>query len=146
MHLPLQDEVRSSLALDPRIRDVREIAVSAEEGTITLRGTVPTFGQRRAAVQDARKVDGVDEVFDELKIRLLGGDHRDDDEIRSVALQTLIWDADVDAEFLDVHLKDGWLTLTGDVNFQFQSDAAYEDVASLRGVVGVTNEIRVIPL
>ena len=143
MHHHLQDEVRSSLARDPRIPSAQEIAVSDGDGIITLRGTVATFGQRRAAVQDACKVHGVDEVFDELEVRLLGGDQRDDDEIRGVALQTLIWDADVDAGSLDVKVKDGWLTLTGDVKFQFQSDAAYEDVASLRGVVGITNEIRV---
>jgi osmotically-inducible protein OsmY len=79
-----------------------------------------------------------------LRVRLLGGDHREGQEIRGVALQTLIWDAEVDAELLDMKVKHGWLTLSGDVRFQFWSDAAYDDVASLRGVVGVTHEIRVI--
>ena len=55
-----------------------------------------------------------------------------------------MWDSEVDAESLDVRVKDGWATLTGCATFQFESDAAYKDVARLRGVVGVTNEIKVL--
>jgi osmotically-inducible protein OsmY len=47
-------------------------------------------------------------------------------------------------ESVDVHVRDGWVKLTGDVTYQFESDAAFEDVAGLFGVLGVTNEIRVI--
>lgn len=79
---PLEDEVIGSLALDPRIPESTEIAVSADEGIVTLRGTVESFGQRRAATEDTGKVDGVYEVDDQLKVNLMGGDRRDDDEIR----------------------------------------------------------------
>ena len=54
-----------------------------------------------------------------------------------------MWDIEVPPESIDVKVKDGWITLQGDVNYQFQSDAVYEDMASLYGVYGVTNEIRV---
>jgi osmotically-inducible protein OsmY len=54
-----------------------------------------------------------------------------------------LWDVEIPAELLDVHVGDGWVTLKGDVDFQYQSDDAFDDVASLMGVVGVTNEIRV---
>jgi osmotically-inducible protein OsmY len=139
----LTDEVLSSLTLDPRIPDPVEIAVSDEGGgTVTLRGTVGSFAQRRAAVQDTRKVAGVFEVDDEINVRLL--DRREDDEIRGVALQSLSWDAEVPAASVDAKVEEGWLTLKGTVDFQFQSDAAFDDVASLYGVVGVTNEIKVI--
>ena len=139
----LEDGVIDSLDLDPRIPDAAEIAVSADGDTVTLRGTVERFSQRRAAVQDARQVDGVYEVDDQLKVNLLGADRREDDEIRGVALQALIWDTDVPSDLVDVKVEDGWITLTGDVGYQFESDAAYDDVASLFGVYGVTNLIKV---
>ena len=139
----LEDAVIDSLDLDPRIPSPAEIAVSADGGAVTLRGTVERFSQRRAAVADARKIDGVYEVDDELKVSLAGADRREDDEIRGVALQALIWDTDVPSDTVDVKVDDGWITLKGDVSFQFESDAAYDDVASLYGVYGVTNEIKV---
>ena len=138
---PLEDEAIASLELDPRIPDSTEIAVSADGGTVTLRGTVESFRQRRAAVEDVRKIDGAYEVDAQLKVNLLGSDRREDDEIRGTALQVLIWDIEVPSDAVDVTVDDGWVTLRGDVNYQFQSDAAYDDGASLYGVYGITNEI-----
>ena len=142
---PLEDAVIENMDHDPRLPDSAEIAVSVADGVVTLRGTVETFSQRRAAADDAKQIEGVYEVDDQLKVNLLGADRREDDEIRGVALQALIWDTEVPSDALDVHVQDGWITLKGDVSFQFQSDAAYDDVSSLYGVYGVTNEIKVNP-
>ena len=138
---PLADAVIANLDLDPRIPDSLEIAVAADDGIVTLRGTVESFSQRRAAAQDAKKVDGVYDVDNQLKVSLTGRDRRDDDEIRGAALQRLIWDVEVPSDVVDVKVDDGWVTLKGNVSYQFESDAAYADVASLYGVLGVTNEI-----
>ncbi|MEA2127596.1 MAG: hypothetical protein QOJ85_487 [Solirubrobacteraceae bacterium] len=139
----IEADVRAEIVLDPRIADADEIAIWTSDGTVTLRGTVGSFAQRRAAVADARKIQGVYDVYDELEVRLLNDNRRDDAEIRGIALQMLMWDVEIPAELLDVHVTDGWVTLKGDVDFQYQSDDAFDDVASLMGVVGVTNEIRV---
>ena len=138
-----EDAVREVLSLDQRIPDPEQVAVSAEAGLVTLRGTVGSFGQRRAAANDAYHIDGVDYVDDELKVRLLDESRREDADIRGMALQILMWDADVPADLIDVKVDEGWVTLTGDVSYQFESDAAFEDVADMLGVVGVTNSIRV---
>jgi osmotically-inducible protein OsmY len=138
---PLTDAVIANLDRDPRIPESLEIAVAADDGIVTLRGTVESFSQRRAAGQDAKKVEGVYDVDNELNVSLTGANRRDDDEIRGAALQGLIWDVDVPSDFVDVKVDDGWITLKGDVSYQFESDAAYDDVASLYGVLGVTNEI-----
>jgi BON domain len=138
---PLADAVIANLDLDPRIPESLEIAVAADDGLVTLRGTVESFSQRRAAGQDAKNVDGVYDIDNQLKVSLAGANRRDDDEIRGAALQNLIWDVEVPSDFVDVKVSDGWLTLTGNVSYQFESDAAYDDVASLYGVLGVTNEI-----
>jgi hypothetical protein len=138
---PLADGVIANLDRDPRIPESLEIAVAADDGIVTLRGTVESFSQRRAADQDAKKVDGVYDVDNQLKVSLTGANRRDDDEIRGAALQSLIWDVDVPSDFVDVNVDDGWVRLTGNVSYQFESDAAYDDAASLYGVLGVTNEI-----
>ena len=139
----LADAVIERLDGDPQIPDSIEIAVSAEGAIVTLRGTVETFSQRLAAVQDGNEIDDVDEVDDQLDVNPPGDDRRSDDEIRGAALQALIWDTEVPSDLINVKVDDGRITLTGDVSYEFQSDAAFDDVASLYGVVGVTNEITV---
>jgi osmotically-inducible protein OsmY len=140
----IEGEIISKLELDPRIQDAQEIAVKADGDVVTLRGTVGSFTQRRAAVDDARKTDGVVDVFDEIKVRLLDEYMREDTDIQGAALQSLMWDVEVPADSIDVSVQDGWVTLKGEVNFQFQSDDAFDDVASLIGVTGVSNEIKVV--
>jgi osmotically-inducible protein OsmY len=139
-----EDAIRASIGVDPRIPDPEQIAVGFEDGTATLRGTVGSFSQRRAAASDTQKVADVYDVDDQIKVRLLNDDRRNDADLRGIALQILMWDTEVPNELVDVKVSDGWVTLTGEVSYQFESDAAYDDVSSLLGVVGVTNEIKVI--
>ena len=135
--------VQRALVNDPRLPFADEIAVEAYDGLVTLRGTVGSFAQERAALADARRQRGVYDVYDQLQVRLLNEDRRADAEIRGAALQRLVEDPMLDADYLDVHVKDGWVTLTGDADRQFQSDKAFDEMLSVRGITGVTNEIRV---
>jgi osmotically-inducible protein OsmY len=139
----LENDVIGRLEDDPRISDSAEIAVAGDGGIVTLRGSVERFSQRRAAEHDARRVEGVYEVINHLKVNLLGIDRREDDEIRGAALQNLIWDAEVPSDSIHVTVQEGWVTLKGDVSYQFETDAAYADISRLYGVAGVTNEIKV---
>ena len=95
------------------------------------------------AVELVLVVDQGDEINDELKVRLLDEWRREDAEIRGIALQILMWDLEVPAESVDVKVDEGWITLTGNVSYQFESEAAYDDVTGLYGVYGVTNEVTV---
>jgi osmotically-inducible protein OsmY len=140
----IEDDVRAQIADDPRIPYPSVIAVEVVDRIATLRGTVGTFAQRHAAVADARRTAGVEYVEDRLQIRLLDRDRRQDAEIRGAALQRLLWDSAIPGDVIRVSVKDGWVTLKGDVVFEFQSDEAFNRVASLHGVTGVTNEIRVV--
>jgi osmotically-inducible protein OsmY len=140
----IEADVRAQIADDPRIPYPAEIAVEVVDRIATLRGTVGSFAQRHAAVADARRTAGVEYVDDWLQVRLLDRDRREDAEIRGAALQRLEWDSEIPGDdAIRVSVKDGWVTLKGDVVFQFQSDEAFNRVASLHGVTGVTNEIRV---
>jgi osmotically-inducible protein OsmY len=139
-------DVRDTLARDPRIPYPQEIAVESQDGMATLRGTVGSFSQLRAAVAAAKRTPGVYDVYDELKVRLLDADRRVDAEIRGAALQRLAWDPGLPADDIDVKVDDGWLTLTGRVDHQYQSDLAFDHVASLYGVLGVTNDLKVVEM
>ena len=138
----ITDETRSTLERDERLPHPAEVAVSERHGTVTLRGSVGTFHQRRAAVRIARSVYGVVAVDDELWV-----DPRDrwrDNEIRGAALQALMSNEQVPAERIDVAVDDNWLTLKGEVKHQYETDAAFEAVRRLPGVGGIINEIKVI--
>jgi osmotically-inducible protein OsmY len=135
--------VQTALSSDPRLPFADEIAVETYDGLVTLRGTVGSFAQERAAVADARRQRGVYDVYNQLEVRLLNEDRRADAEIRGAALQRLMEDPMLDADYLDVHVKDGWLTLTGVADGQSQSDKAFDHMLSVRGVRGVTNKIQV---
>jgi osmotically-inducible protein OsmY len=140
----IQSAVRTELASDSRLPYADEIAVEAYGGGVTLRGTVGSFAQRRAAVADARRTRGVFDVYDEIGVRLMNEDRREDAEIRGAALQRLTWDPQIPGDYIDVQVKDGWVTLKGEVDHQYQSDIAFDHVASLYGVTGVTNDIETV--
>jgi osmotically-inducible protein OsmY len=141
---PLREIVIASLERDPRIPEPLTIAVSAEGNVVTLRGKVETFRQRHAAIDDVRQIEGVRAIDDQLHIELGPMNHRADDEIRAAALQELIRDADVPAESIEVTVRDGWVTLTGYVEYEPQRVAAYDDVATLDGVMGISNDIALL--
>jgi len=94
-------------------------------------------------MEDARRVPGVFEVIDELSVDLREYDRVDDHELCGRALQLLMWDRAIPGDQVDVTVKNGWVTLRGDLDDEYQSDAAFDDVSGLAGVRGVTNEIRV---
>jgi osmotically-inducible protein OsmY len=136
------NDVRAGLEADHRIPHPAEVAISEREGTVTLRGTVRSPHQRRAAVEIARSTRRVRQVEDELSVD--PRDHWYDEEIRGAALQALMSNVSVPADRINVSVSAGWLTLTGEVRHQYESDAAFEAVCGLGGVGGITNKITVI--
>ncbi len=141
---PLQEAVLARLEQDPRIPDPLTIAVSAQGNVVTLRGSVETFRQRHAAIDDARQIAGVREIDDQLRVELGPMDRRDDDEIRAAALQKLIRDPEVPADSIEIKVKDGWVTLTGYVEYEPQRNAAYNAMATLDGVTGISNQLAML--
>ena len=138
----ITEEIRATLERDDRMPHPAEVAVSERHGTVTLRGSVGSFQQRRAAVKIARSAQGVLAVEDELRV-----DPRDrwqDNEIRGAALQALMSSDPIPGDRIDVTVANGWLTLTGEVKQQDETDAAFDAVCTLPGVGGITNEIKVI--
>jgi hyperosmotically inducible protein len=138
----ISHEIRAKYDRDPRIPHPGQVAVLERAGAVTLRGTVATPQQRHAAVEIAKSVHGVRDVYDELSVD--PRDHGGDAEIRGAALQALMSSPDVPADQIDVKVDAAWLTMKGEVKRQYESDAAFEAVSQVPGVGGITNKIIVI--
>jgi osmotically-inducible protein OsmY len=134
--------VTDELYWDPKV-DSAAIAVSADDGVITLRGTVGSFREKREAKQDAERVYGVKRVNNELQVRILNQDRREDADLRGAVLQALTLDSLVPST-IDAKVDDGRVTLTGTANWQFQRDEAEFIAANVRGVIGVDDEIDLV--
>jgi osmotically-inducible protein OsmY len=135
----LQLDVAAELSWDPKV-DSRAIAVSADDGAVTLRGTVGTFREKREAGKAAARVYGVTDVSNELHVQLLDGSRRDDADVRGDVLQALMLDRLVPAS-VDAKARGGVVILTGTVHWQYQRDEAEFLTASVPGVFGIQNDI-----
>jgi osmotically-inducible protein OsmY len=140
----LQQAVRDELAADPRI-DHREVAVSVtDDGIVNLRGTVGSLRQRREAAEAAERVYGVQEVKNNLDVRPLIGDRREDAVLRGEVLQALTLNSLLPSG-IDAKVKDGIVTLAGKVNWNYEREEAEATASNLRGVRGIRSELILIP-
>jgi osmotically-inducible protein OsmY len=139
----LEEAVRDEIAADPKV-DHAGIAVSAENGVITLRGTVGSPRQRREAGQAAKRVHGVREVKNGLNVRLLIGDRREDAELRGAVLQALALNSLIPSA-VDAEVNDGVVTLSGTVHWQFEREEAELVASNVRGVRAIRSKIVLIP-
>ncbi|WP_328521024.1 BON domain-containing protein [Kribbella sp. NBC_00359] len=131
--------VKDELFWDPKV-DSEEIAVSADDGTITLRGTVGSFRQKRDAKKAAERVHGVVYVDNELSVRILTKSRRADADLRGDVLQAMLLDSLIPTT-VDAKIQDGYVTLSGAVDWQYQRDEATFVAGNVLGVTGVDNEI-----
>src|SRR5262249_14604504 len=123
--------------------DSDTVAVSADDGTVTLRGTVGSFHEKRAARKAAERVRGVLEVKNALNVRLMTHQGREDAEIRADVLRALALDSEVPVT-VDARVSYANVTLTGWATWQFERDAAERVAGRVSGVLGVLDEIALI--
>lgn len=137
----LRENVVDELYWDPKV-DSYAVAVSADDGTITLRGTVGSLREKREAQKDAERVFGVVAVDNQLQVRLLDAHRRDDADLRGDVLKALMLDSVV-PETVDAKVDDGFVTLTGSVNWKYQRDEAELVVSNIVGTLDVLDEIEI---
>jgi osmotically-inducible protein OsmY len=140
----LQWDVLEELQAEPSI-DATQIGVTVRGGVVTLTGHVPVYAQKFTAEEAARRVRGVKAVANDLEVRLSDGGRRSDTDIAAAVVSALQWDAAVPDERIQATVRDGWITLGGIVDWQFQKEAADCAVRPLIGARGVTNSILVKP-
>jgi osmotically-inducible protein OsmY len=140
----LKQHVQNALDWEPSV-DAKDIGVSVDEGVVTLRGNVASYTEKIAAERVALRVYGVKAVANDLVVRLASVYQRTDTEIAQAAVNALKWHTTVPDDRVTLTVKDGWITLAGTVDWQYQKDAAARSVRDLTGVKAVTNDIRVQP-
>jgi osmotically-inducible protein OsmY len=135
----LTADVGAELFWDPKV-DSEAIALSADGGTITLRGTVGSLREKREAKKAAQRVFGVISVDNQLKVRLMNDERRADADLRGDVLQALMLDGLVPAS-VDAKVEDGFVTLTGTADYQYQRDEAEFVASNIVGALDVFDEI-----
>lgn len=138
--LQIKDDVAAELAWDPAV-DADRVGVAVKDGIVTLSGTLPTYMQKWAVERAVRRVAGVRGIALDLDVSLAPGHKRNDTDIAQAAVQALGWHTAVPPGSVRVEVEDGWVTLSGEVEWLYQSRAAERAVEPLVGVRGVTNEI-----
>lgn len=140
----IERDLEAELAWDPDIQST-DIAVKARNGIATLTGFVRSYGEKYSAEQVAKRVLGVKAVVNDLEVRLPSGSERIDREIAEDSVEALKRDLPATAQDIKPVVRDGWITLEGHVEWDFQRRMAEDAVGRVRGVKGVTNLIMVEP-
>lgn len=140
----LQLDVMDELKWDP-VLTASEIGVSVKNGIVTLSGYVSSYSKKVAAENAAKRVKGVKAVAEEIEVRLGADGKRNDTQIAEAAISALKWNTNVPDDRLKLKVENGWVTIEGQVDWQFQKDAAQNAVRDLLGVKGVSNFISLRP-
>jgi osmotically-inducible protein OsmY len=138
----IHHDVLAELKWDSRV-DETEVGVEVDGGVVTLTGTVTSWAKRLAAQEAARRVIGVHDVANDIKVKVPGGLARTDTEIAQAVRRALEWDVFVPAEAITSTVTDGWVTLDGLVERWSQRSDAERAVRNLTGVQGVVNKITI---
>jgi osmotically-inducible protein OsmY len=141
--MQLKKDVEDELEWDPKVNAAR-VGVTVSSGVVTLAGDVDTYAEKAAAEAAAKRVSGVRSVAEDLIVKVPGFHMRTDTDIAAAAQSALTWDVWV-PKTVTLTVRQGRITLRGEVQWKYQSDSATEAVRNLPGVVGVSNEITVKP-
>ena len=140
----IKRDVEEELRWDPDLEHA-DIAVAVKDGVVTLSGFVRSWGQRRAAEQAAKRIAGVLGIANDIEVRLPMIHQRPDPEIARDAVDAIKLWLPFSYENIKVVVKDGWITLEGEVEWNYQREAAEKAVSRLKGVKGVSNFIQIKP-
>jgi osmotically-inducible protein OsmY len=141
----IRDDVLNELRWDPQITDPDAIGVAVTDGAVTLTGHVPTYAQKLAAARAAERVYGVKAVANELTVKLAGAP-RGDSDIAAAIAHVLDFNVSVPEGKVHARVEGGWVTLDGEVDYDYQRREVERMVRQVRGVIGVTDLITVKPL
>ena len=139
----IRSDVLFELKWDPRIGSSSDIAVAVKEGVVTLSGFVHSYWDKDAAEKAVKRVYGVKGVANDIEVKL--DSKRTDPEIARDAVHELESHVSLPNDKIKVTVKNGWVTLEGNVDWQYQKTLAESAIKKLRGVVGIINNIEVKP-
>lgn len=141
----IQNDVIEELKWAPQV-NTPEIGVSVKDGIVTLTGTVKSYAQKVAAEDAVMRVSGVKAVAEELKVGPSFGWQKTDTDIAEAVLNALRWDTSIDESLIKVTVSNGIVTLSGQVDWDFQRRAARTAIERLAGVKWIDNKLTLKPL
>ena len=142
--LELRRDILDELEFQPHI-DAAAIGVAVENGVVCLTGHVRTYAEKIAAERAVKRVKGVQAVAEEIEVRIPGDADVADDVIASRCLDVIHWYVAIPQDQIQVKVQQGWITLEGEVEWQYQKEGAENAVCKLAGVVGINNLLIVRP-
>jgi osmotically-inducible protein OsmY len=140
----LQQDVIEELKWEPSVNDT-QIGVSVKDGIVTLSGHVSNFAEKWNAENAAKRVSGVKALAIEIDVSLPGSSHRNDVDIARSVENILAWSTYLPQDHVKVIVEDGWITLTGEVDWEYQKQALSAPIRYLLGVKGVSDNIAIRP-
>lgn len=143
--IELQRDVMDEILWDP-ILHAAEIGVIVKQGVVTLVGSVKNYAEKIAAENAAKRVKEVNAVVMDVNIRMANESRRTDKDLTKAALNALKWSSFVPEDRIKLKIENGWITISGEVEWQFQKESATSAVEHLVGVRGVSNFIKVRPV
>jgi osmotically-inducible protein OsmY len=138
----LKQEVEEELMNNPAI-DANGIGVAVVDGIVTLTGHVPDYAAKVAAEKCALRIAGVVAVVIGIDVKLRESEQRTDEDIALSVRAVLDWIAGLDEHAIKIKVEKGWVTLSGEVEDGYRSHIAEKNIVHMRGVTGVTNNIRI---
>jgi osmotically-inducible protein OsmY len=140
----LQQDVLAELKWEPSV-DAADIGVEVSDGVVTLAGHVKSYAEKWEAERAAQRVSGVQALAVEMDVTLPGTVNRNDVDIARAAEKVLKWTTTLPKDAVKVLVEGGWITLSGEVAWGYQRQAATEAVRFLMGVRGVSDQIAITP-
>ncbi len=140
----IRRQVLAELDWDPSI-EASGVGVAVKEGVVTLTGSIGNYWQKKELERVVKRVTGVKAVAEDLTIKLHGAAARNDADIAQSVLSGLRFNVAVPSHRIQVTVENGWVTLEGEVEWQYQKRAAEKAVKYFMGVKGVTNSISIKP-
>ena len=138
----LQKDVQDAIKWEPLL-NAAEIGVTAKDGIVTLTGTVDSYAKKLEAEDAAKNVAGVKAVVEKIEINYSSWGTTSDGDIAKEIVNAYKWNFQVPNDTVKVKVENGWVTLDGELNWNFQRDAAKDAVRHLNGVKGVTNNLKI---
>ena len=138
----LRQDILDELDYEPSVNGAH-IGVAVDNGVVTLSGHVASYAEKLAAESAVRRVKGVRAIAQEIEVRYPFEKKTADDEIAKRAVDILRWSAVVPRDVVQLTVHDGWVTLSGQVDWQFQRRAAENELRKLSGIFGVINNITI---
>jgi len=139
----IQKDVQDAIKWEPLLR-AAEIGVTVKDGVVTLTGTVDSYPKKMEAEDAAKRVEGVKAVVEKIEVKFNNGwAKKDDNEIATEVVNALKWHWQIPVDKIKAKVEKGWVTLSGELEWNYQKEAATNAIKNLLGVTGVGNNISI---